>query len=122
MILSVPTSTSNLPDWVGKAARAINQLIAKRANVDSVDAAITLNDGHDVVLCDATSAAFTVTLPKAAPNKGKLYRLKKVDSSANAITIDGDGSETIDGATTQSLASQWDIAWVFSNGTAWFLL
>jgi len=56
---------------------------------------------------DATTAAFTFTLPPAV---GGGYRLsfKKIDASVNAVTIDAAGAETIDGALTKVLAAQWD--------------
>jgi len=45
--------------------------------------------------------------------------IKKTDASANAVTVDGNGAETIDGSTTVSLAAQWDFITVVSNGTNW---
>jgi hypothetical protein len=74
------------------------------------------------ILCDATSAAFTVTLPPANTVSGRIYHVLKIDSSANAVTVDGDGSETINGATTKALASQWDKTVIQSNGTAWYII
>jgi len=71
---------------------------------------------------NATSGAVTVTLPAAASNTGMRVSIKKIDASANAVTIDGNGSETIDGATTSSLASQYDVATLICDGTEWFSL
>ncbi|HSC14498.1 MAG TPA: hypothetical protein VLI71_05235, partial [Gammaproteobacteria bacterium] len=48
--------------------------------------------------------------------------VKKIDATANAVTIDGDGAETIDGAATQSLPAQWNAKTVQSNGVAWFII
>lgn len=81
---------------------------------------ITVNDR--VVLCNATSGAFTVTLPTAVGNTDKMFFIKKTDSSANAVTIDGSGAETIDGAATATLAVQYDFRVIVSNGTGWFIL
>lgn len=88
----------------------------------SITSAYTATAGDYTILCDATSGAITVTLPLAKPNKQKVYIIKKTDSSANAITIDGNGAETIDGATTQSLASQYDTKTIQSDGTSWHIL
>ncbi len=74
------------------------------------------------ILCDATGGAFTVTLLSAVNNNGKIYTIKKIDVSANAITVDGDGSETIDGATTKSLASQYDYIQIQSDGANWNII
>src|SRR5690242_1960061 len=42
---------------------------------------------------DATSAAFTTTLPAAAASTGLLFAFTKVDSSGNLPTIKGSGAE-----------------------------
>lgn len=77
----------------------------------------------DLVLCDATGGAFTVTLPSAVKSAGRRIIFKKIDVSANAITLDGDASETIDGATTNaSLASQYDTITLACDGTEWWIL
>ncbi len=56
-------------------------------------------------------------------SNGRLrYTIKKTDVSANAVTIDGNGAETIDGATTQSLPAQYDSMEVVTNGTEWFII
>ena len=75
----------------------------------------------DVVLADGTSGAFTVTLPTAAGNKDGIITVKKIDN-INNITIDGNGSETIDGATTVVLSTQYDSVTMISNGSNWFVI
>ena len=51
---------------------------------------VTTND--HVILCDATSGAFTVTLPALAdvPND-KIFHIKKIDSTGNAVTVSQGG-------------------------------
>ena len=63
----------------------------------------TQTSGHVIILCDCTSNAITVNLPTAVGNTAK-FDIKKTDSSANAVTIDGDSTESIDGSATASLA------------------
>ena len=77
----------------------------------------TVND--DVIECDGTSTAFTVTLPAATSSTGQKLYIKKIDASANAITIDGNASETIDGATTKTLSSQYASYTIICNGSGW---
>ena len=72
--------------------------------------------------CNSSGGAFTVTLPTAVGITGRVYMVKKVDSSANAVTVDADGSETIDGAASYALTAQWDSVTVVSNGTNWEIL
>ena len=82
--------------------------------------AYTATDRDHLILCDATSGAFTVTLPAVASNTGLVLVIKKIDASGNAVTIDGNASETIDGATTLALPAQWNSARIQSNGSAWY--
>ena len=39
------------------------------------------------ILCDATGGAFTITLPNVVTYSGYGFRIKKIDSSANAVTV-----------------------------------
>ncbi len=61
--------------------------------------------GDDLVIANAVSDSFTLTLPAAASNSGKVYKLKRIDNSLLIVTdtfIDGDvtvGSDTINVAT-----------------------
>jgi hypothetical protein len=120
MALLVPSSAgTNQAGWNRAVADTLNGLVRKRLVETTITAATTLTDDYDVYLCDASGAAFTVTLPKAGLYSGKLYYLKKIDSSANAITIDADGSETIDGSATQSIDNQYQTITLFSDGTGW---
>ena len=74
------------------------------------------------IICDATSAAFTITLPAAASHTGRVYHIKKIDATGNAVTVDGNSSETIDDATTATLASQYDAVTIQSDGSEWWIL
>jgi hypothetical protein len=88
----------------------------------SKTSAYTLGASDSVVLANATSAAFTLTLPTAVGISGRTYTLKKIDSSANAVTVATTASQTIDSATTLSLSSQWQRATVVSDGTNWMIV
>lgn len=79
----------------------------------------TIDDG--LILCDATSGAFTVTLPAVSGNAGLELTIKKIDASVNAITVDGNASETIDDAATASLASQYNSVTVVCDGVEWWV-
>ncbi len=75
-----------------------------------------------VILCNATSAAFAITLPAATNSTDRVYHIKKTDSSANAVTIDGNASETIDGALTQSLSIQYESLQIVCDGSNWHII
>ncbi|MBK8696037.1 MAG: hypothetical protein IPN17_28195 [Deltaproteobacteria bacterium] len=75
----------------------------------------------DVLLCDASGGAFTVTLPAAATVSGSSISVKKSDASANAVTVDGNAAETIDGAATLALSTQYEAVTLWSDGTNWWV-
>lgn len=85
-------------------------------------AAYTLLITDSVILANATSAAFTLTLPSAVGIEGRQYTLKKIDSSANAVTVDANGTQTIDGALTFSLATQYQSITIVSDGANWMII
>ena len=91
-------------------------------DITSTSSDITLDHTHHTVLVDASGAARTITLPAATGVSRRTYTIKKTDASVNAVTVDGNASETIDGATTQPLALQNEYITIQCNGTAWFII
>lgn len=81
---------------------------------------VTLDTEDTVKGINAAAGNTTVNLPAVSTVTKKTYWIKKIDSSANTVTIDPDGSETIDGASTLVLSSQWDYAVIISTGTTWW--
>ena len=75
-----------------------------------------LNNDYTI---DATSGTFTITLPTAVGCQGRIYNIK--NSGTGVITIDGNSSETIDGALTRSLV-QWETLTIQSTNAGWIIL
>lgn len=73
----------------------------------------------ELVRVDPSGGAFTVTLPTASGNTGHAITIKNVTSSTTACTVDGNGSETIDGALTYALSVAYGTVTVVSDGTNW---
>ena len=88
----------------------------------TVAASVTALATDFLILADATAGALTVTLPPAASSRGAMIVTKKTDVSANAVTVAGDGSDTIDGAASVSLASQYDAVTVACDGSGWWIV
>lgn len=85
-------------------------------------AAYTLTTGDFFILGDATTAAFTLTLPSAS-NKGMIVSLKKVDATANTVTLAAAGTDTIQGAATVALTAQFSSRTLFADGVSkWMVL
>lgn len=79
----------------------------------------TLNATHQEVRCNSSSA-FTITLPAANTCINRIYTIKNINTGA--ITIDGNSSETIDGATTKLIPTQYTSYTIQSNGTSWDII
>jgi hypothetical protein len=45
-----------------------------------------------------------------------------LDSSGNAVTVDGNGAETINGAATKALSTQYETVHIMSDGANWIIL
>lgn len=95
---------------------------ATRGAYRSVTASGNVVSGDYLIIADATSGAITMALPPAALVPGRIYVFKRINSGANAVVIDPNASETIDGAATYTLSAQWNSVTIMSNGTAWFII
>jgi len=90
--------------------------------VTSVSSSPTLDATYSTILCDASGAARTMTLPASSGLTGRVYILKKTDSSANVCTFDGNASETIDGSLIVRIAGQNESITIQSDGSNWQIL
>jgi hypothetical protein len=81
---------------------------------------VTLFD--NVLLADASSGPITFSLPPAATATGRLFYFKKIDSTANPMTIQANGVEVIDGSNTQFTIVQYEEFTIITNGTSWYIL
>lgn len=106
---TAPTARAHL---VGSQARSIA----------TVSTNTTLDDTHHTVKVDATGGARTITLPPASSNTDVIYIIKKIDASANTVTVDGNLSETIDGAATYVLSVQYAAVKLHCDGTSWWVI
>jgi len=84
---------------------------------------LTRYDLNKVIFCGNT-AALTVTLPAVADTQaGDRLQIVKTSADAQAITLDGNASETIDGATTlATVDAAYDCVEIVSTGSAWVVL
>jgi hypothetical protein len=73
------------------------------------------------VLIDATAGNKVVAVPQGARYKGRIWSVKKVDSTGNTVTITP-ASGNIDGAATKVLSAQYKSVIFTSDGTnSWIL-
>jgi len=70
-------------------------------NINQISRVTTVTTTHTMTVAEAglvlvsASSDYTITLPTAVGNTGLTYKFKKIDANYNCITLDGDGSETI---------------------------
>lgn len=91
-----------------------------KPHVLTTTADLVITTGHDFILCDASSNAITITLPTAVGNLGKIFNIKTIDAT-NAVVVDPDGSETIDGSLTKTVLLYSTLK-IISNGTEWLII
>lgn len=81
--------------------------------------AITANyqmlDTDQVLMCDTSGGGFTVTLPPTSTLRRSPRWIKKVDSSANVVTIQGFGGQTVEFVSSLVLTVQGDAAVLLPN-------
>lgn len=97
------------------------RFLRKGVSTKSANYTATIED--DVILCDSSGGAFTILLPSAATVTGKIITIKMVGAGANAVTLDGADSETIDGGTTDNtIDAQYDFLTIYCDGTNWHII
>jgi flagellar basal body rod protein FlgB len=119
--------TSVITPTIANAGTSI--LAATRLRADGFATALTSKTADytatatdTTILVDASGAARTITLPAASGISGRIYVIKKTDSSGNAVTVDANASETIDGATTYALSAQYKFVVIQCDGTNWHII
>ena len=91
--------------------------------VTSKTGTYSISTSDDVILVDASGGAFTVTLPTAVGNTGKVFYIKRTDNTpANAVTLATTSSQTIDGVQPRKIFTQYEEVQVVSNGTNWTVI
>ena len=96
-----------LDDTVGTAARnpVAGSSVMNLTHTETGASYTAGTNGETVVLADATAASQTIDLPTGT--NGLTIIVKKIDGTANTVTIDPAGAATLDGAATAVLSIQY---------------
>jgi hypothetical protein len=106
------TSPTGLRVINGQKSRVVRTITAS-ASVRIID---------ETILVNAASGPVTVTLISAVATPNQ-YTIKKIDSSANVVTVATVSSQTIDGSPTATLPDQWNRLTVAPDGSGnWTLI
>jgi microcystin-dependent protein len=93
--------------------------------VSGSDYTVLDNDGYDVIQVSPGAASRTVLLPTLADNLWRILTVKKVAAGTGGVrtvTVDGEGSETIDGNTTYVLRGKGSFATFMATPTQWTVI
>jgi hypothetical protein len=97
----------------------VNQNGPQQVSIETFTTTATAT-GRTLVRVNGTTGSFTLTLPPAATVSGLLLFIKRTDAASHLVTVQGNGSETIDGSNTNtSLSSQYAVLRLVSNGVGW---
>lgn len=107
--------SGGLPAW---ADADINPAVATSTKTSGY----TITGTDVVIFADASISSVTITLPTASSFNGYNFYVKRIDGSANNCLVARSGSDTIDGATSFSLDTQYFAVRVVSNGSNWYII
>src|SRR6185437_10800145 len=97
------------------AIQPLDLKCARRAAYRTQVGSVSVNNNDETIEVDATAGAATLTLPPAAQHPGRVLKIKKIDASANAVTIAVTGGSG-DSTEVASLATQNKYVELRSNG------
>lgn len=108
--------------FTNKRGDAATSELSRSLTIVSTDSPYSPVNTDYTILANAASGAITVNLPAAANSNGRIFNIKKIDSSGNAVTVDASGSELIDGQLTNILVNQYDSIQIQCNGSNWYII
>ncbi len=89
----------------------------------STDSNLTLTNSHYTVLVSAFDSNITITLPNASGINGRIYVIKRIDNRAMySVVIQAQSGQTIDGASSISLSTQYATVVIQAYGGNWHIL
>jgi hypothetical protein len=108
-------------DWEATAQSGGGSAPSVTVSSPATDQTLTSPSGIEEVYIYTPSANITVNLVAAATcGSGFKYQIK--NASANTITIDPNSTETIDGASTFALSTQYASVTIVTDGSNWFII
>ena len=121
MIFGLTTETRNDAEYVRNIAFWVRRLFdLTQYRIETLSANQTLRITRTLYVVDTSGGAVTLTLPPAKEAKGEWIKIKNY-TGTHKVTVDGNGSELIDGATTDEINSAKQCKEYVSDGTQWYI-
>lgn len=108
---------SGFAGWLVAADPLLSLWLPKSVTAASVD----VDAVSSFYFVDTVQNNVTLNLPSISVSLGRRIVFKKVDA-ANTMTIDGNGTDVIDGALTQAVTGLNDVIEIVCSGGSWSLL
>lgn len=105
--------SSGLPAWLDPDLTLPIKAIAADYTVTNTDC---------IILINAASNNVTATLPSASTVAGQRYRFKRTDAATTTVTLQPNGTDTIDGYTTATLGQQYASVAIVAAGGNWYII
>lgn len=110
-LIDMPYKTSDILKYIKNAERLTSTPITYAHTPYRV------SPKEEMIFCNALAGDITVTLPDVTTEMvGKIYAIKKVDSSVNTVTI----TNTIDGDSTYVLSAEKETVVLFCTINGWY--
>lgn len=106
------TGAANLPTLT-------TQALFSRVTRKTISYSVNFSD--EILLCDASGGAFTISVPVVQAVQGRRLTIKKTDSSANAVSV-STLTGAIDSGGTIVMATQNEAVSITFDGTNWFVV
>lgn len=115
----VDGTTTNLREIAGRKKLVAEGTGGSAWNIRAVSGDQTAAAG-DLLLVDCSSAASVVTLPDS-PASGSRVRVKMANPyTTHSITVQRSGSNTIDGAVSHVLSTDYEWVELIYHGSVWY--
>jgi hypothetical protein len=98
------------------------RVLDSRRILTNVTATTNITFDDDGIIGGALSASIYINLPPANSCAGKLFTATKSDSSVYSLILDPASSQTIDGAATKNVSTQYQTVSLISDGANWITI
>ena len=116
----LPAATATTAGLTTSYAETVQSSVKEIANANYT---ILDNDGFSLIRSETTlTADRTIFLPLAANNKGRKVYIKKDDTGAFDLIVNGNGTEKVDGELTQFLTAIQGSMTLICDGDEWHIL